>query len=163
MSGYNSFLQPMSEFYRSSTHYIVFILRLVTTSLDRFFAVPIRGSWILKLSGTGPVCGPSKKGNGTGTGPDFKALGRTSVYKPVQDSMRILWLDLAFTGVLDLCAVYYSGVWFYPVCGCFVDRSRHNPRCFKQHRDWYGHIYPIPHIFHFMALYHQLSVKNCAG
>jgi hypothetical protein len=37
--------------------------------------VPVRGSWILKLSGTGPVCGPSKKGNGTGTGPDFKALG----------------------------------------------------------------------------------------
>jgi hypothetical protein len=40
----------------------------------RFFAVPVRGSWILKLSGTGPVRGPSKKGNRTETGPDFKAL-----------------------------------------------------------------------------------------
>jgi hypothetical protein len=40
----------------------------------RFFAVPVRGSWILKLSGTGPVRGPSKKGTRTETGPDFKAL-----------------------------------------------------------------------------------------
>ena len=46
----------------------------VTTGFLRFFAVPVRGSWILKLSGTGPVRGPSKKGNRTGTGPDFKAL-----------------------------------------------------------------------------------------
>jgi hypothetical protein len=43
----------------------------------QFFAVPVSGSWILKFSGTGPVCGPSKKGNRTGTGPDFKALRRT--------------------------------------------------------------------------------------
>jgi hypothetical protein len=55
------------------------------TSYDRFFAVfcgffavPVRGSWILKLSGTGPVRGPSKKGNRTEpeTGPDFKALNK---------------------------------------------------------------------------------------
>ena len=36
--------------------------------------VPVHGSCILKLSGTGPVCGPSKKGNRTETRPDFKAL-----------------------------------------------------------------------------------------
>jgi hypothetical protein len=35
---------------------------------------PVRGSWILKLSGTGPVRGPSKKGNRIETGPGFKAL-----------------------------------------------------------------------------------------
>ena len=39
-----------------------------------FFVVPVCGSCILKPSGTGPVRGPSKKGNRTETGPDFKAL-----------------------------------------------------------------------------------------
>ena len=74
MSDYNLFLQPMSEFCLSSTRVTVFILGPVTTGFLRFFAVPVRGSWILKLSGTGPVRGPSKKGNRTETGPDFKAL-----------------------------------------------------------------------------------------
>ena len=64
----------MSYFYRYSTCFNVFIPRPVTTSFDRFFTVPVRGSCILKLSGTGPVRGPSKKGNRTETGPDFKAL-----------------------------------------------------------------------------------------
>jgi hypothetical protein len=50
-------------------------LQPVWTGFLRFFAVPVRGSWILKLSGTGPVRGPFKKGNRTETGPDFKALG----------------------------------------------------------------------------------------
>ena len=74
MSGYNLFSQLMSYFFRYSTCFNVFIPRPVTTSFDRFFAVPVRGSCILKLSGTGPVHGPSKKGNRTETGPDFKAL-----------------------------------------------------------------------------------------
>ena len=74
MSAYNLFSQLMSYFYRYSTCFNVFIPRPVTTSFDRFFAVPVRGSCILKLSRTCPVCGPSKKGNRTETGPDFKAL-----------------------------------------------------------------------------------------
>ena len=74
MSGHNLFSQLMSYFYRYSTCFNVFIPRPVTTSFLRFFAVPVRGSCILKLSGTSPVCGPSKKGNRTKTGPDFKAL-----------------------------------------------------------------------------------------
>ena len=74
MSDYNLFSQRMSEFCRSGTRFIIFIPRPVTTSYDRFFAVPVRGSCILKPSGTGPVRGPSKKGNRTETGPDFKAL-----------------------------------------------------------------------------------------
>ena len=39
-----------------------------------FFAVAVSGYWILKLSGTGLVYDPSKKGNRTETGPDLKAL-----------------------------------------------------------------------------------------
>ena len=84
MSDYNLFLQPMSEFCLSSTRVTVFIPGPVTTGFLRFFAVPVRGSWILKLSGTGPVRGPSKKGNRTETGPDFKALsarGPSHVYR----------------------------------------------------------------------------------
>jgi hypothetical protein len=46
-------------------------------------------SWILKLSGTGPVCGPSKKGNGTGTGPDFKALFAKRLTLPNSESKQI--------------------------------------------------------------------------
>ena len=53
-------------------------LRPVTTGFLRFFAVLVRSPWILKLSGTGPVRGPSKKGNRTETGPDFKALLKMS-------------------------------------------------------------------------------------
>ena len=68
----------MSEFRRSGTHFIIFILRPVTTGFLQFFAVLVRGSWIQKLSGTGPVRGPSKKGNRTETGPDFKALNLRS-------------------------------------------------------------------------------------
>ena len=78
MSGYNLLSQLISYFYRYSTCFNVFISRPVTTSFDQFFAVfavPVHGSCILKLSRTGPVCGPSKKGNRTETGPDFKALG----------------------------------------------------------------------------------------
>ena len=91
MSGYNLFLQLMSYFYRYSTCFIVFIPRPVTTSFDRFFAVfavPVHGSCILKLSGTGPVRGPSKKGNRTETGPDFKAL--TTTVQPYPKSLNIL-------------------------------------------------------------------------
>ena len=51
-------------------------LQPVSTGFLRFFAVPVHGSCILKLSGTGPVWGPSKKGNRTETRPDFKALRR---------------------------------------------------------------------------------------
>ena len=49
-------------------------LQPVLTGFLQFFVVLVRGSCILKLSGTGPVRGPSKKGNRTETGPDFKAL-----------------------------------------------------------------------------------------
>ena len=61
----------MSCFYRYSTCFIEFILRPVTTGFLQFFAVPVHGSCILKNYGTGPVCGPSKKGNRIETGPDF--------------------------------------------------------------------------------------------
>ena len=74
MSDYNLFSQHMSNFCRSSTCSIIFIPRLVTTSFLQFFAVLVRGSCILKPFETGPVCGPSEKGNKTETGPDFKAL-----------------------------------------------------------------------------------------
>ena len=69
----------MSYFYRYNTFFIVFIPRPVTTSFNWFIAVPVHGSDILKLSGTGSVRGPSKKGNRTETGPDFKALPKTSL------------------------------------------------------------------------------------
>ena len=49
-------------------------LQPVLTGFLQFFAVPVRGFCILKLSGTGPVRSPSKKDNRTETGPDFKAL-----------------------------------------------------------------------------------------
>ena len=88
MSGYNLFSQLMSYFYRYSTCFNVFIPRPVTTSFLRFFAVPVCGSCILKLSGTGPVRGPSKKGNRTGTGPDFKALTQATSSKKQQQGMR---------------------------------------------------------------------------
>ena len=74
MTAYNLFSQLMSYFCRYSTCFIVFIPRPVTTSFDRFFAVLVHNSCILKLSGTSPVCSPSKKGNRTETGLDFKAL-----------------------------------------------------------------------------------------
>ena len=51
-------------------------LQPVSTGFLWFFAVPVCGSCILKLSRTGQVRGPSKKGNRTETGPDFKALVR---------------------------------------------------------------------------------------
>ena len=50
----------------------------------QFFAVPVHGSCILKLSGTGLVRGPSKKGNRTETGPDFKALMLASTRRLLQ-------------------------------------------------------------------------------
>ena len=49
-------------------------LQPVSTGFLRFFAVPVHSSCILKISGTGPIRSPSKKGNRTETGPDFKAL-----------------------------------------------------------------------------------------
>jgi hypothetical protein len=52
-----------------------------------FFAVPDRGSWILKLSGTGRVRGLSKKGNGTRTGPDFKALLPSNKFLQLVDKL----------------------------------------------------------------------------
>ena len=64
MSEYNLFSQSLSYFCRYSTHFIVFIPRPVTTSLDWFFAVfavLACRSWILKLSGTRLVCGPSNR------------------------------------------------------------------------------------------------------
>jgi hypothetical protein len=79
----------MSEFCLSSTRFTVFIPGPVTTGFLRFFAVPVRSSWILKLSGTGPVRGPSKKGTRTKTGPDFKALDVWPV-KGATNSHRIL-------------------------------------------------------------------------
>lgn len=41
-------------------------LQPVWTSFLRFFAVPVHGSWVLKISRTGPGPGPSKKGKKTG-------------------------------------------------------------------------------------------------
>ena len=76
MSDYNLFSQNMAEFCRSGTRFIIFIPRPVTTSYNRFFCGFLR-SWSAVLgfwSFLGLVCGPSKKGNRTETGPDFKAL-----------------------------------------------------------------------------------------
>jgi hypothetical protein len=74
--------------------FIVFIPRLITASLDWFFAVPVRGSWILKLSGTGPVCSPFKKGNGTETGPDFKALVHRAEYLANREQVHAFFLEM---------------------------------------------------------------------
>ena len=75
MSAYNLFSQPMSFFCQYSMCFIVFILRPVTTSFNQFQQVFCgSGPRFLKFSETGLVHGPSKKGNRTKTGPDFKAL-----------------------------------------------------------------------------------------
>ena len=66
--------------------FIVFIPRPVTTSFDGFFVVQVHGSCILKLSGTGLVSSPSKKGNRTETGPDFKALDARCVVWAIGES-----------------------------------------------------------------------------
>ena len=86
MSDYNLFSQRIPSFANLARVLLYSFrdrLRPVMTGFLRFFAVPVRGSCILKPSGTGPVRGPSKKGNRTETGPDFKALGLngTSKYK----------------------------------------------------------------------------------
>ena len=65
-------------------------LQPVLIGFLRFFAVPVRGSCILKLSGTGPVRGPSKKGNRTETGPDFKALVFTITSIQIQKMILML-------------------------------------------------------------------------
>ena len=83
MTAYNLFSQIMSYFCRYSTCFIVFIPRPVTTSFDRFFAVLVHNSCILKLSGTGPVRGPSKKGNRTKTELDSKALNNMVFERPL--------------------------------------------------------------------------------
>ena len=79
MSAYNLFSQPMSYLARVLLYSFRDQLQPVLTGFLRFFAVPVHGSCILKLSGTCPVRGPSKKGNRTETGPDFKALNKTAV------------------------------------------------------------------------------------
>jgi hypothetical protein len=74
----------------------------------RFFAVPVRGSWILKLSGTGPVRGPSKKGNWTETGLDFKALINVSEkckqkrYKSRTRPLCVVRVEFCFQEAIDL-------------------------------------------------------------
>ena len=69
-------------------------LQPVSTGFLRFFAVPVCGSCILKLSGTGPVRGPSKKGNRTETRPDFKAL----VLQPLSVLHRVPFVVLWISG-----------------------------------------------------------------
>ena len=78
MSAYDLFLELMSYFCWYSTCFIVFIPRSVITSFNQFFAVPVHSSCILKLSGTGLVRDPSKKGYRTESRPDFKALNAIS-------------------------------------------------------------------------------------
>ena len=104
MSAYNLSSHLMSYFYRYSTCFIVFLLRPVTTSFNWFFAVPVHGFCILKLSETGPVCGPSKKGNRSKTGPDFKALSKTNdlfmsynAYKFCMENVHMHVLKMATT------------------------------------------------------------------
>ena len=71
-------------------------LQPVLTGFLRFFAVAVHGSCILKLSGTGPVRSPSKKGNRTKTGPDFKAL-----LAAVSAHGLLLHLEQAIQGMLQ--------------------------------------------------------------
>ena len=81
MSGYN--LCPIfSDIARVLMYSFQDHLQPVLTGFLRFFAVPVRGSCILKLSGTGPVRDPSKKGNRTEIGPDFKALVLSPIFLP---------------------------------------------------------------------------------
>ena len=78
MSDYNLFL-PTIQFplvfagleSRLPVHYNVFNTELVMTSFLQFFAVPVLGPWVLKLSVTGPSLGLSKKGKKTKTGLDL--------------------------------------------------------------------------------------------
>ena len=49
-------------------------LRPVWTGFFRFFPVPVLSPQNLGLLGTSPGSGSSKKGEKTGTGPDFKVL-----------------------------------------------------------------------------------------
>ena len=74
MSGHNLLCPIFTDIARVLMYSFRDQLQPVFCVFLRFFAVPVRGSCILKLSGTGPVRGPSKKGNRTETGPDFKAL-----------------------------------------------------------------------------------------
>ena len=83
-------------------------LQPVLTGFLRFFAVPVRGSCILKLSGTGPVRSPFKKGNRTETRPDFKALLRTATHFQA--------LTLSVPSFSLIFALFYH---FYHLSFCF--------------------------------------------
>ena len=77
MLGHNLFLHDISKFCWCRPRFNIFIpdwFELVWTSFLQVFSIPVRGSWILKISRTGPDLGASKKGKKTRTGLDFKAL-----------------------------------------------------------------------------------------
>ena len=65
-----------------------------------FFAVPVHGSCILKLSGTGPVRGPSKKGKRTETGPDFKALDKKEHLNSTQQPLDVDELSVLISTII---------------------------------------------------------------
>ena len=62
----------MSYFFTNIARFLLYSFRdqlqPVSTGFLQFFAVLVHGSCILKLSGTCPVRGPSKKDNRTETG-----------------------------------------------------------------------------------------------
>ena len=60
-----------ASFSLSRLHYNVYSTGLVATSFLRFYAVPVLGPWVLKLSGTGPGLSLSKKGKKIETRLDF--------------------------------------------------------------------------------------------
>ena len=72
MLDYNLFLRTMSGFGRYKPRFNVFFPKWVRTGFLRFGPVLVLGPWILKISGTGSVLGPSKKGKKTGLDRTFK-------------------------------------------------------------------------------------------
>ena len=74
MLDYNLFLHNIRGYCRSRPGFMFSALdwfKPVLTGFLRFFPVPVRFFWILEIPRTGPVLGPSKNSEKTGTGPDF--------------------------------------------------------------------------------------------
>jgi hypothetical protein len=102
---YKLFLWHYCGFCRFIPPFNTFVLGPVQTSLDRFFSVPVRFFWILNITRTGPVLGPSKKGKKTG--PDLKALCKTETDGPVFSGSVQFSLQL-FSSSIDRTLKHYS-------------------------------------------------------
>ena len=111
------------------------------TGFLRFFAVPVRGSCILKPSGTGPVRGPSKKGNRTETGPDFKALRITGP----NDATRVVWA----LGKFFLLFLYY---WLLYIGYIYYIKDTERPEEVDDHKKG-----PLVSFFFSICVFHILN------